>query len=353
MILEKLGDEEVRIFKERIPQAPPIILPVAKHITRPLWSVMIPVYNCLGYLRETLECVLAQDAGPENMQIVVVDDYSTDGDVGALVQEIGGGRVDYLQQPENQGSLRNFETCLNQATGHWVHILHGDDLVKPGFYEEIGMLFNQYPEAGAAFTNVVHLTNTSEIIYVHDILLHRPGIVKDFLVRNAQGILVQPPAIVVKRSVYEQLGGFYAAHYGEDWEMWTRIAAYFPVAYSPECLAVYRYYTNNSITQQSIVSGQNVHDVIKMTDIMQAYLPESKRTSVKKIARREYALYCVNLACKLYRTNRKASWLQLRGALQLSKDAKVYKLIAKCWLSSMIKDRKIKKIINALRTSFS
>jgi len=31
--------------------------------------------------------------------------------------------------------------------------------------------------------------------------------------------------MVVKREVYEKLGGFYGVEYGEDWEMWVRIAA--------------------------------------------------------------------------------------------------------------------------------
>lgn len=49
------------------------ILPVADGEPRPLWSVMIPTYNCASYLRETLASVLAQDPGPDLMQIAVVD----------------------------------------------------------------------------------------------------------------------------------------------------------------------------------------------------------------------------------------------------------------------------------------
>lgn len=348
-ILPKACGVETLDFKERIPQTPPVIAPVAAHCARPKWSVMIPAYNCLNYLRETLQCVLVQDAGPDHMQIVVVDDCSTDGDVHALVQAIGGARVDYFRQEENKGSLRNFETCLNLATGYWVHILHGDDLVKPGFYAEIEKLFNQFPAAGAAFTNVAHISSSNQLLYVYDRLLTERGVIKDFAVRNAQRILVQPPAIVVKRSVYEQVGGFYAAHYGEDWEMWTRIGAYFPIAYSPKYLASYRYYVHNSITQNSILTGQNIPDLIKVIDIMQKYIPVNQRTNIRRIARRECALYCVSLAYLLYRTNRAAAVLQLRGALQLSQDIKVYNALGKILLSSTLSAIKTNELMRFLR----
>ena len=49
------------------------IAPVPEWGRRPLWSVMIPTFNSAKYLRETLGSVLAQDPGPERMQIEVVD----------------------------------------------------------------------------------------------------------------------------------------------------------------------------------------------------------------------------------------------------------------------------------------
>src|SRR5450432_1899209 len=100
---------------ERIPQSPPVIKPVGDSIKRPLWSVMIPTYNCSEYLVETLQAVLAQAPSADMMQIEVVDDCSTDTDVEALVKKIGKGRVGFFRQTENVGSLRNFETCLNRS----------------------------------------------------------------------------------------------------------------------------------------------------------------------------------------------------------------------------------------------
>src|SRR3954465_5734907 len=105
----------------RIPEVPPIIDPLPFEVTRPKWSVMIPTYNCIHYIKETIESVLSQDRGPAEMQIEGIDDFSTDGDMEALVREVGKGRVTYFRQKENRGSLRNFETCLQRAKGHWIH----------------------------------------------------------------------------------------------------------------------------------------------------------------------------------------------------------------------------------------
>src|SRR5688572_7606167 len=110
----------------------PTIAPLPDTIQRPQWSVMIPVYNCMNYLSQTLSSVLSQDMGVSAMEIVVVDDCSNDGNVEELVNSIGNHRVRYFRQEKNVGSLKNFETCLNIARGHFIHLLHGDDYVMEG-----------------------------------------------------------------------------------------------------------------------------------------------------------------------------------------------------------------------------
>jgi glycosyltransferase involved in cell wall biosynthesis len=241
---------------------------------------MIPSYNCSTYLVETIRSVLAQDPGAEKMQIEVIDDFSTDADVEKLVHEVGQGRVKFFRQKKNRGSLRNFETCLNRATGEWIHLLHGDDLVRPGFYQEIEKLFALHPDAGAAFTGHTHIDQNGKALFRNLKILDRPGIIPDWLSKIAICQLLQAPAMVVKRSVYERLGGFFAVHYAEDWEMWARIAAHYPVAHSPRDLAQYRVHGSN-ITSQYFQSGQSISDILKVIDIIQQYLPEEKRKSVK------------------------------------------------------------------------
>ena len=326
------------VLLERIPSTPPIICPVASHIQRPQWSVMIPAYNCLPYLQETIESVLAQDPGPIHMQIAVVDDYSTDGDVQALVKSIGKSRVTYFRQSVNVGSLRNFETCLNLATGHWVHLLHGDDRVAPGFYTEIATCFQQYPEAGAAFTNTADLFTRAEGTEVRDrpSIAPKAGLLPNLLLMLAESPQLETPSIVVKRSVYEQLGGFFAVHYGEDWEMWARIAAHFPVAYSPKCLAQYRYLNTTSISHRSIREGQNARDITKVITIINQYLPVEHRERTKKNALRSYAMYCLSLIDGLYPTDKHAAIAQIKGALKMSQHPDILRWSIKLYIKTLI-----------------
>jgi glycosyltransferase involved in cell wall biosynthesis len=286
-------------MQERIPLIPPEIKPVPNNITRPLWSVMIPAYNCGQYLIENIRSVLDQDPGEVRMQIEVIDDGSTDADVSALIQQIGKGRIGYYRQAQNVGSLRNFETCLNRARGQYIHLLHGDDKVKPGFYKEIEMLFIRFPEAGAAFTGFTFVDEKNTALYDNRELLNEPGILKNWLFEIARSQLVQPPAMVVKRLVYEKLGGFYAVHYGEDWDMWVRIAACYPVAHSPEKLALYRVHQNN-ITSRYFISGQAMTDAVKVVDMIQKQVPAEQRKQVKRFAMRHLAHYFSYTADKIY-----------------------------------------------------
>jgi glycosyltransferase involved in cell wall biosynthesis len=303
----------------RTPETPPIINPLPDNIRRPIWSVMISTYNCIDYFKEALESVLFQDPGPEKMQIEVIDDASTDGDYEYWVNKIGKGRVSIFRQKENVGSLRNFETCINRSTGLYVHILHGDDCVVNGFYDEVESLYNKFPEIGAAFTGCDLIDkNSKKLDNIYEVILDKPGIITDFLPKIALRQLIQPPSIVVKRCVYEALGSFYAVHYGEDWEMWVRIASHFPIAYSPKHLALYRVANDKSISYCSFISGQNVRDLNKVIEIIQNYIPKKQRDRIKKESLKLHSIYCIKVANGLLSDNRKKlAFAQVKGALNM------------------------------------
>ena len=331
----------------RIPSSPPLILPLASLEHRPTFSVMIPSYNCIQYLSKTIESVLMQDMGPLKMQIEVIDDCSKDGNVEELVKDIGKGRVNFYQQKENVGSLRNFETCINRAKGKYIHLLHGDDLVKKGFYNEIESLFQKFPTIGSAITNY-NWVNEKEIENLpSQEILKEPGIIDNWLLKIASKQMVQPPAVVVKRSVYEELGSFFGVHYGEDWEMWIRIASKYPVGYSPKCLATYRGGHSTNISSDYVAKGKNIDDILRVIDIVQDYLPFGKRKEIKKAAKNNFAISYAKSAYRILKVekNKKLAQILVKGSLKLSRNIRTVYWISCLYVDFEFIRRNIKKLV--------
>ncbi len=313
----------------RTPDSPPRISPVTI-ADRPQWSVMIPVYNGGNFLKETLESVLNQADKESNMQIEVVDDCSTDIDVQALVAQTAHGRISYFRQPHNVGSLRNFETCINRATGKYIHLLHSDDVVHPGFYKKLDSLFTQYPDVAAAFCHYQYIDEQGNIVLTPEREATEEGILQNWLLRLAERQRIQYVAIAVKREVYEELGAFYGVHYGEDWEMWTRIAAKYPFAYTPAIYASYRRHYN-SISGQSFTTAQNLKDLQFVMNRISRYLPEAEQQKALSKAKKFYAYYALRTAATLWKRykDRKGVLAQMREAWRMHRDIPIAWMILK------------------------
>jgi glycosyltransferase involved in cell wall biosynthesis len=313
---------------QRIPDTPPKIAPLPANIIQPFWSVMIPAYNCSVFLSDAIQSVLEQDMGPEVMQIEVVDDCSTDADVEKLVKRIGKGRICYFRQENNVGSLRNFETCINRAKGRYIHLLHGDDRVKPGYYHHIQTLFTKYPEAGAAFCAWNNIDEENNIFGRSDIEIGHPDLLVDWLPKLAEHTRIQYAAIAVKREVYEKLGSFYGVTYGEDWEMWARVAKYYPIAYTPEILAEYRNH-KSSISSYSFLTGKNIRDISKVINTISGYLPHRNQKKINRLAHKNYVYWAFNYMQYLWKQTRnfRLVFNQVKEMLKVYTDLKILLMV--------------------------
>lgn len=306
-----------------------MVPPVPADVVRPLWSVMIPTWNCAGYLRETLAGVLAQDPGPHAMQIEVVDDHSTRDDPEAVVAELGSGRVAFHRQPQNLGHTGNFATCLARARGHLVHLLHGDDLVQPGFYRAIQAAFEHRPEIGAAFCRQRYIDERGATLGTSDLEQPESGILVDWLAKIAVNQRIQTPSIVVRRDVYEKLGAFdRRLSWVEDWEMWARIAAAYPVWYEAEPLARYRIHAASS-TGRHMRTGENLRDVRRAVAIIRTYLRADLAAATSRRSLEHWALDTLRYRVPdmLGRGDLTAAAAQIREALRCSRSATVCRLV--------------------------
>lgn len=101
----------------------------------PLVSVIIPVYNAEKYLRETLDCVCNQTL--RNIEIICVDDGSTDGSL-SILEEYAARDVRFrILQQKNQyaGVARNNGMAV--AKGKYLSFLDADDLFELDMLEKM------------------------------------------------------------------------------------------------------------------------------------------------------------------------------------------------------------------------
>ncbi|WP_395671543.1 glycosyltransferase family 2 protein [Phenylobacterium sp.] len=292
---------------------------------RPRWSVMIPTYNCARYLRATLASVLQQAPGPEDMQIEVVDDASSD-NPEAVVRAVGQGRIGFYRQPRNVGHIGNFATCLNRAAGQLVHLLHGDDQVEPGFYAALQAGFDADPAIGAAFCRHRFIDAQGAELSTSPLERAAPGRLIQGLQRLAQEQCIMTPSVAVRRATYEALGGFDdRLTCSEDWEMWVRIAAARPVWYEPQVLASYRMH-GQSNTARHYRLAEELTYTRKAIDLFSRYLPEAQRRSITRIARRTYARTALSNARRMAADgDRGAMYAHLWAALRFAPGATALK----------------------------
>jgi GT2 family glycosyltransferase len=260
----------------RLPQPPSLdvvernitrIDPVSDSGPRPFWSVMIPTYNRPDYLRKTLESVLVQDPGPEQMQIQILDNGSDSADISALVKTIAGDRVEYFRQPINVGQ-ENFTACIRRSRGRWVQMLHDDDLVMPGFYQQYRDIIEQDPELVMVFGQVVQIDEVDQpngIVSGPMPPACGPR-VEDFVQRQAFGGLVYCVSAVVRRDAYEKAGAFCKSfQFLSDSELWFRIGQVGPVAMVPRPLAWYRVHQSSGTN----LLLQTAHNVLEQYQLFQ------------------------------------------------------------------------------------
>ena len=265
--------------------------PLALDVKRPLWSVVIPTYNCAHYLRETLISVLAQDPGKKVMEIIVVDDHSTKDDPETVVKEFGQGRVQFIKQEKNVGKVKNYETGLFASSGRYIHQLHGDDLVYDGFYKEMEALFNANSNAGAAFSRTNYIDYGSRITGVTGMIQDNEGIVPDMLEKLYTQQYIQTPSMVVKRAVYETIGCFdRRLNCMEDWEMWIRIANNYSIASSNKVLAAYRSHHNNA-TNKTFMDGTALQTHQLICNLVDGYIEPNIKMNFSKIRNQKQAAF--------------------------------------------------------------
>ena len=170
-----------------------------------LVSCVVPVFNAGAFLRETLEHVLAQTY--RDLEVVVVDDGSTDGSAG--VTAAFGERVRCLTQA-NRGENAARNTGLKACRGRFIAFCDADDLWHPHKLDRQIATFRQDPRLDVSFTQFQNFEERASTA----------GRTRHAEV-GGEGSGYLPSTLVARREAFERYGAFPAADRNPATALWV------------------------------------------------------------------------------------------------------------------------------------
>ena len=182
-----------------------------------LVSVIIPTRNRALLLRRTLESVLKQST--ENLEVIVVDDGSTDGS-GAVAAAMDP-RVSVIRNPESAGVSVARNRGIASASGEWIAFCDDDDLWAPNKLQE------QLTAADTAGANWVYAGDVNVNDQLRVLSGGPPPDPADVMARlpRCNPLASGGSNVVVRSNILAEVGGFDPAlRRTEDWDLWIRIA---------------------------------------------------------------------------------------------------------------------------------
>ena len=201
----------------------------------PKISVVIPAYNAMAYLPETIANLLSQTF--DDFEVIVVNDGSSD-ETEQWVSQISDPRVQLVSQ-ENQGLAGARNTGIANAQGEYIAFLDADDLWEATKLEKQMRVLEENPEVGVVYTWVAYIDENGEStgrVFKHQA---EGEVWKNLAERN---IVECGSVAMVRRCCFETVGVFdrNLRSFVEDWDMWLRIASRYPFKVVKEPLVYYR-----------------------------------------------------------------------------------------------------------------
>ena len=250
--------------------------------SRPLISVVLPVYNSAATIRDTVESVLQQTFG--DFELLVIDDGSTD-DTLRIVGDASDDRFRVFSF-ENSGPAAARNKGITRASGEFVAFIDSDDLWVPEKLELQAAALIENPSAGLVYSWVDYINESDRVLNFGSRTRVEGDAYKQLLTGNFLDCGSNP---LVRREVFDRVGMFDETVIGaEDWDMWLRIAHEYPFAHVP---AVHVFYRIRTETVSSSIRRQEA-ECIKVLETGLARLPASpEKDRIRQVGERNLYQY--------------------------------------------------------------
>lgn len=251
---------------------------------KPLVSIIIPTRNRAKLLERALKSVLAQTY--PNFECLVIDDASSD-NTRDLVKSFTDERIQYIynERHSNVSGARN--VGLRISTGEFIAFLDDDDEWLPAKLEKQVNLFANLPaRIGMVYTWMDYYDSAGKVITRHHPVLK--GYVFPYVLDEQR--LGGCPTLMIRREVFEALGGFdEKLPRGNDGDFIRRVCLKYHVEYVPEVLVMVHVGHHGRITSkldkegiERAITSQKIK-LVKFENELFRY-PEQKANILASIA---------------------------------------------------------------------
>jgi len=279
-------------------------------------SVVIPTYNNVALLHETLDGVRRQTF--KDFEMIVVDDGSTD-NTAEVVKRYDPG-IRYLHQ-SNQGPAAARNKGAAVAQGEFIAFCDHDDIWNARHLETLLGCFADYASTAMAFDDAQYFGEGVAAEEPHIGAKVVPSMVgkKVPIKRLWECWVASMSVVMVKKSVFEELGGLHAGILGlDDLHFYLRLAAHHEVRFSDYVGCKKRLRSNNLLPQAALEGLIRCLEDLQQNhaDVVRAIGPEKLRARLarryRKLAERHLKSGQHDLARAMFLKAYKENFLNLR-----------------------------------------
>lgn len=201
-----------------------------------LVSIIIPAWNSENYIKESIDSALSQTY--KNIEIIVIDDGSTDNTKKVINDYIKSRKIYYIFQP-NKGLAGARNTGILSAKGEYIALLDSDDLFLPKKIQKQVEALEKNPDFSVCYCDLLHFTEREPRQFFHHRYSYPSGNLFGELLKKQ---FINPLTVIIKKTVFDTYGIFDEnLKRSEDWELWLRFAhAGIKFLHLKEILAYYR-----------------------------------------------------------------------------------------------------------------
>ena len=239
-------------------------------------SVVIPCYNRRDRILASVESVLGQSH--ENLELIVVDDGSTDG-TAALFENYPDKRLRFLRYEQNRGACHARNYGAERSTGEYLAFQDSDDVWHR---DKLEKQIHHIRETGAdmSFCGMNRISESGSQFYYPVHPFHPERGLEEMLAENRAGT----QTMLMRRSVWERLRFDESFRRYQDWDFSIRAAQNFQLAYLPEALV------DSAVGEDSISAAVKsypalVHLYEKHENLYRAY-PKSDAVMNRRMGKR-------------------------------------------------------------------